>query len=196
MYSIDRRHTERHATRSVFDVSVRDLYVTAMNVCARANPALHGWWWSQGAASSAYRGPRWDAMSMETRCALVARLRAYAADHDDLADEVLHAMKRLEDALVARGAVVLAQGPDTVRCAAWHVRRGDWLDAVPAACFPVYRPCYHAMAAGAWGPPRTTKHGGADKDHDKAALPSSLAGPLPGAPDYIATVTLVSAPRP
>jgi len=133
MYAIDQASTERFGGSTVVDVAVRDLYRSAVRVCARADPERHTRplrrWGRMERAVTARDDPYGERSTIDTDV-LRARVRAYVAQNDDVADEASSIMERLERMLVLRGAHVIARGPDTVRCTVWHRRCFDWLDDV------------------------------------------------------------------
>lgn len=123
-------HRHLHDRIVVLDVSVPRLYVSAVRVCARANPDRHGPWLERLAHTErALPTGRYDSKSTAAMNAAQSRVRAYVADNEDVAAEAQAIMDRLAALLLGRGAQIIARDPTTVRCTKWWHRRQDWMDA-------------------------------------------------------------------
>nr|UDO48093.1 hypothetical protein [Pandoravirus massiliensis] len=149
MQQLDTTPRGHHESEMVIEVSVPNLYITAIQVRARSDPTRHDALLSdvamlQGIVANA----RYDHNGAAAAHALSSRVRNHVIDNDDVADEAASIMDRLATMLTSRGARIIGRDPTTVRCTRWWQRRHDWMDAAVAFGRSNYPPALSGLVFG------------------------------------------------
>ncbi|WBR14277.1 hypothetical protein pkur_cds_102 [Pandoravirus kuranda] len=163
MQQIDTVPRTQHEHEMVVEVSVPNLHLTAIRVCARADPARHSPLLADvDALRDVVSRGRYDHNGAAAAHALASLIRSHVIANDEVADEAASIMDRLATMLTSRGARIIGRDPTTVRCTRWWQRRQDWMDGVVvfgrSDCPPAlsgmlfgkdYVACVHVVCAGA-----------------------------------------------
>nr|UMO79355.1 hypothetical protein [Pandoravirus aubagnensis] len=129
MQQVDTVSRAHHQSEMVLEVSVPDLHLTAIKVCARTDSARHNALLADVDMLQAVvlRG-RYDHNGAAAAHELASRIRNHVIENDEVADEAAAIMDRLATMLTSRGARIIGRDPTTVRCTRWWQRRHDWMD--------------------------------------------------------------------
>lgn len=149
MQQLDTVAHAHHEGEMLIEVAVPDLHLTAIKVCARADPARHNALLADiDTIQEVVSRARYDNNGAAAAHALASRVRNHVIENDEVADEAASIMDRLATMLTSRGARIIGRDPTAVRCTRWWQRRHDWMDGVVVFGRFDYPPALSGMIFG------------------------------------------------